>query len=151
MPLNDDENGAEGTDKLTSLFQSIQTMSVSEKLDLAHKGNKESRTILIRDSNRLVQLAVIQSPKITEGEVLSIAANRQVDDDVIKHICISREWLKNYQVRVALANNPKTPLPEALKQINYLRQRELELLSKSRSVPRAIVVAAEQRLKQVKR
>jgi hypothetical protein len=126
-------------------------MSVSEKLDLAHKGNKEARTFLIRDSNRIIQMAVIQSPKITEGEVLAIAGNRQIDDEVLKHIAISREWLKNYQIRAALANNPKTPLPDALKQINYLRQRELELLAKSRAVPRAINIAAEQRLKQVKR
>lgn len=147
MPENDDN----GTDKLTSLFQSIQTMSVSEKLDLAHKGNKEARTILMRDSNRLVQMAVIQSPKITEGEVLMAASNRQINDEVLKHIAISREWLKNYQIRAALANNPKTPLSEALKQIGYLRQRDLELLAKSRSIPRAIITAAEQRLKQVKK
>jgi hypothetical protein len=126
-------------------------MSVSEKLDLAHKGSKEARTILIRDSNRVIQMAVIQSPKITEGEVLAIAQNRQIDDEVLKHIAITREWLKNYQVRVALANNPKTPLSEALKQVGYLRQRELEHLAKSRAVPRAITIAAEQRLKQVKR
>ena len=100
-------------------------MSVSEKLDLARKGSKEARAILIRDSNRLVQLAVIQSPKITEGEVLMVASNRQIDDDVLKHIALSREWLKNYQIRVALANNPKTPLPEAMKQIFFLKQREL--------------------------
>jgi hypothetical protein len=147
MPTND----GDGTDRLTSLFQGIQNMSVSEKLDLAHKGNKEARTILIRDSNRIIQMAVIQSPKITEGEVLAIANNRQIDDEVLKHIAMSREWLKNYQIRVALANNPKTPLADALKQVNYLRQRELEHLAKSRSVPRAMIIAAEQRLKQVKR
>ncbi len=143
--------GNDGTDLTRGLFQSIQAMSVSEKLDLARKGSKEARAILIRDSNRLVQLAVIQSPKITEGEVLMIASNRQIDDDVLKHIALSREWLKNYQIRVALANNPKTPLPEAMKQIFFLKQRELAGLAKSRSVPRALSVAAEQRLKQVKK
>jgi len=126
-------------------------MSVSEKLDLARKGNKEARSILMRDSNRLVQLAVIQSPKITEGEVLMIAGNRQIDDEVLKYIANNREWLKNYQIRVALANNPKTPLPHALKQVVFLKERELTLLSKSKSVARALSTAAAQRLKQVKR
>ncbi|MFY9398769.1 MAG: hypothetical protein WAR22_10440 [Desulfomonilia bacterium] len=139
------------TDSTRSLFQSIQSMSVSEKLDLARKGNKEARSILMRDSNRLVQLAVIQSPKITEGEVLMIAGNRQIDDEVLKYIANNREWLKNYQIRVALANNPKTPLPHALKQVVFLKERELTLLSKSKSVARALSTAAAQRLKQVKR
>jgi len=147
--MTSEENG--GTDSLASLFQSIQSMSVSDKLDLARKGSKEARTILIRDSNRLVQLAVIQSPKITEGEVLMIANNRQVDDEVLKFIAINREWMKNYQIRVALANNPKTPLPEALKQVGFLKQRELQLLAKSKSVPRALNIVAEQRLQQVKK
>ncbi len=139
------------TDSVRSLFQSIQSMSVSEKMDLARKGSKEARTILMRDSNKLVQLAVIQSPKITEGEVLMLAGNRQINDEVLKHIAINREWLKNYQIRVALANNPKTPLPDALKQVAFLKERELTLLSKSKSVARALTVVATQRLKQVKR
>ena len=140
-----------GTDATRSLFQSIQAMSVSEKLDLARKGSKEARSILIRDSNRLVQLAVIQSPKITEGEVLMIASNRQINEEVLKYIAVNREWLKNYQIRVALANNPRTPLHEALKQLPYLKIRELSLLAKSRSVPRALTVVAAQRLKEVKK
>jgi hypothetical protein len=126
-------------------------MSVSEKLDLARKGSKEARTILMRDSNKLVQLAVVQSPKNTEGEVLMIANNRQINEEVLKHIAINREWLKNYQIRVALANNPKTPLTEALKQVQYLKTRELTQLSKAKSVPRALTIVATQRLKQVKK
>ncbi|HPE44229.1 MAG TPA: hypothetical protein PK380_00005, partial [Deltaproteobacteria bacterium] len=59
-------------------------MSVSEKLDLARKAPKEARSILIRDSNKLVQLAVVSSPKITESEILAIASSRQVNDDVLK-------------------------------------------------------------------
>ncbi len=148
---NDDNEEGFGPEAIRSLFQSIQAMSVSEKLDMARKAGKEARNILIRDSNKLVQLAVIQSPKITESEVLMIANNRQINEEVIKIIAINREWLKNYQIRVALANNPKTPLPDALKQVQFLKQRELELLSKSKGVPRAVVITAQQRLKQVKR
>jgi hypothetical protein len=143
--------GNDGTEATRGLFQTIQAMSVSEKLDLARKGSKEARSILIRDSNKMIQLAIVQSPKITEGEVLMIASNRQIDAEVLKHIAISQEWMKNYQIRVALASNPKTPLAEAMKQIMYLKQRDLAVLAKSRSIPRALSVAAEQRLKQVKR
>lgn len=136
---------------IRSLYQKIQTMSVSEKLDLARKATKEARTILVRDSNKLVQLAVVNSPKITESEILAIASNRQVTDEVLKEIGMNREWLRNYQVRLALVNNPKTPLSIAMAQISYINQRDLALLAKSKGVPRPIVIAAAGRLKDVKR
>ncbi len=126
-------------------------MTVSEKLDLARKASKEARTILMRDSNKLVQLAVVNSPKITESEIISIAANRQVTEDVLREIGMNREWLRNYQVRLALVNNPKTPLSIAMAQVTYLNQRDLGLLAKSKGVPRPLVIAAESRLKTVKR
>jgi hypothetical protein len=140
-----------GSDSIRSLFQKIQTMTVSEKLDLARKASKEARSILIRDSNKLVQLAVVNSPKITESEIIGLASNRQVSEDVLKEIAMNREWLRNYQVRLALANNPKTPLSVALAQVSYLNQRDLGLLAKSKGVPRPIVIAAQGRLKEVKR
>ena len=144
-----ENNGSDAS--IRSLYQKIQTMSVSEKLDLARKATKEARSILIRDSNKLVQLAVVKSPKITESEILAIATNRQVNDEVLKEIGMNKEWLRNYQVRLALVNNPKTPLSIAMAQITYLNQRDLALLAKSRGVPRPIVMAAEGRLKAAKR
>ncbi|MGD0821073.1 MAG: hypothetical protein ABSA71_10050 [Desulfomonilia bacterium] len=140
-----------GSDSIRSLFQKIQTMTVSEKLDLARRASKEARSILIRDSNKLVQLAVVNSPKITESEIIGLASNRQVSEDVLKEIAMNREWLRNYQVRLALANNPKTPLSVAMAQVTYLNQRDLGLLAKSKGVPRPIVIAAQGRLKEVKR
>jgi len=144
-----ENNGSDAS--IRSLYQKIQTMSVSEKLDLARKAPKEARSILIRDSNKLVQLAVVSSPKITESEILAIASSRQVNDDVLKEIGMNKDWLRNYQVRLALVNNPKTPLSITMAQITYLNQRDLALLAKSKGVPRPIVTAAEGRLRVVKR
>jgi hypothetical protein len=141
----------DGSDSIRSLFQKIQTMSVSEKLDLARKASKEARSILIRDSNKLVQMAVVNSPKITESEILAIASNRQVNDDVLKEIAMNKEWLRNYQVRLALVNNPKTPLSIAMAQVTYLNRRDLSLLAKSKGVARPLIIAAQERVKQVKR
>jgi hypothetical protein len=70
---------------------------------------------------------------------------------VLREIGMNREWLRNYQVRLALVNNPKTPLSIAMAQVTYLNQRDLGLLAKSKGVPRPLVIAAESRLKTVKR
>ena len=134
-----------------STLQLIQDMSVAEKMDLARKGSKEERTILMRDANRLVQLAVVQSPKITDAEILQVAGNRQVDDEVLRFVAGKREWLQNYQVTVALTTNPKTPLALALKLVGSLRVRDLDQLARSKGVPRALVIAAQQRLRVTKK
>jgi hypothetical protein len=141
----------DGADARASLFQKIQSMTVAEKIDLARSAPKEARTILLRDSNKLVQIAVITSPKITESEIIAIANNKQVSDEVLREIAMNREWLRNYQVRLALVNNPKTPLSIAMAQIPYINQRDLSMLAKSRAIPRPIIVAAQARLKEVKR
>ncbi|HSP81011.1 MAG TPA: hypothetical protein VLQ93_20985, partial [Myxococcaceae bacterium] len=61
-----------------------------------------ARSILIRDSNKLVCTAVIRSPRITDGEVLSCASNKAVNEEVLRIIYGNREWTKNYQIMLAL-------------------------------------------------
>ncbi|HDP25500.1 MAG TPA: hypothetical protein ENN34_08655 [Deltaproteobacteria bacterium] len=133
------------------MFLKLQSMTVSEKLELSRKASKEIRALLMRDSNKLVQLAVIESPNITESEVLTIANNRQITDEVLRKIALNRDWMKNYQIKLALTHNPKTPLAIALRQIPYLSQRDLKLISKSRAIARPLAIAAESRLKEVRR
>ena len=101
-------------------------MNAAEKIRLALMGNKESRTILARDSNRMVQLAVISNPKISESEVTLIAASRYTDEEVFRRIAASREWMRLHQVRLALVNNPRCPLPIAGKLIETLGLSGLE-------------------------
>jgi hypothetical protein len=137
--------------KTSSLFIQVQEMSVSKKIEFAMKCNKEARTILIRDSNRLVQMSVIRSPKITDSEIVTIANNRSVNEDVLKYISTQREWMKNYEVRVALVFNPKTPIFISTKIVYSLKERELSKLGKSKSVPRILSLTAVRRLHEVKR
>lgn len=137
--------------KTNSLYLQLQEMSVSKKVEFAMKCNKEARTILIRDSNRLVQMSVIRSPKITESEIVTIANNRSVHEDVLKYISTQREWMKNYEVRVALVFNPKTPIFISTKLVYSLKDRELSKLGKSKAVPRVLGLTAVRRLHEVKK
>ncbi len=84
--------------KKLTLSQRVMKMNVAEKIKLATKGNKEVRGILIRDSNKLVAVAVIRSPRITDGEVLTQAQNKVALDDVLRVIYSNREWLRQYAI-----------------------------------------------------
>ncbi len=135
--------------KLT-LYQRIQKMTVSQKIKLALLGNKEARAILLRDSNRVVIESVMKSPRITDGEVLSIANSRTVSEDLIRMIAGNREWQKSYRIRQALAGNSKTPVPIALKLLETISKQDLKILSNSKNISSVIATAAKRKTGDVK-
>ncbi len=118
-----------------NLSTEIQMMAVGERLKLALKGNRDARQILIRDSSRIVQRFVLQNPRISDDEVVGLAKNRSIDRELLEIICRRKEWLSNYQVKLALATNPKTPLALAVRLVPSLHPRDLRVLAKSKNVP----------------
>ncbi len=132
-------SGARGHE---SLYLRIQKMGVAERIALALKGDKEARSLLIKDSNKLVQLAVIGSPRISDPEVVAISKSRSVHDEVLRRLARRKEWLKHYEVRLNLVQNPRTPLPLAIKLTGTLNLRDLQHLAKSKGVPTIISALA---------
>ncbi len=125
-----------------SLYAQIVAMTTGEKLKLALRGNKDARMILVRDGNKMIRRFVLHNPRITDGEIIAIARNRSADDEMIRMIADKREWARNYQVRLALVTNPKTPLPIALKQVNLLSEADLRQLAKSKNVSQTVAAQA---------
>jgi hypothetical protein len=140
------EAGPEQEKTRESLSHSVQHMSVREKIKLAMTGNREARTLLLKDINKLVQEAVLNNPRITENEIVSLATSRSVDDELLRKISDNRNWMKNYQVRLALVNNPKTPLPVAMKLVNGLLVADLKKLAKSKGVSNVVASVAQRTL-----
>ncbi|HBZ68234.1 MAG TPA: hypothetical protein DEP35_00125 [Deltaproteobacteria bacterium] len=133
-----EETGELDESQRGSMFALIQTLSVFQKVKLARMGNKEARGLLIRDRNKIVAAAAIRSPKITENEVESFAKMRALSDEVLRIIASNREWTRNYTVKVNLAMNPKVPASSAVKFLNYLQDRDLLTIMKSKDVPSVI-------------
>jgi hypothetical protein len=130
--------GEEAAGKKLNMTQRILKMSVSEKIKLATLGNKEARTILLRDSNKLVCMAAVTSPRVTDGEILSLANSRTAQADVLRYIYSNREFTKTYAVKSALVKNPKVPLPIALKMMFTLQEKDIKELARDRNVPQTI-------------
>ncbi len=135
------DSGADETP--VKIFQNIQQMSMSEKIKLASLGNMEIRKILIQDSAKIVQTAVINNPKITEAEVERIASSKSVDKEILRVIQMNREWMKNYPIKLAVIKNPKTPLQTTMRMISYLRIKDLRDLMGNRSVSNSLRIAAK--------
>jgi hypothetical protein len=139
---------AEETQKRLSRSQLIEKMNAPQRIRLALMGSREDRTILLRDSRRVVYMNVIKSPKMSLGEVSSIAASKSMPDEVISYIATRRDWVRYYPIVVALVNNPKCPLSESLGFMKQLRVNDLKALQKSKSIPAQLARQAQMLFKQ---
>lgn len=130
-------------EKHKSIYQLVLTMGISEKIQLALKGNKEARGILVKDPNKLICSAVIKSPKITESEAIGYAKSRSVSDEVLRLIAANKEWTRKHEMVLALVNNPRTPLAISMQFMLRLGDKEISDLAKSKAVPAALSTAAK--------
>jgi len=128
LPLDPDSREA-------ALFQRIAAMSVPQKVRLARMGTREARALLIRDTNRQVALSVLESPKLSDAEIESYAAMRNVSDDVLRQIGSTRELIKHYGVAQTLVRNPKTPPMISQRLLPRLTTKDLSLLARDRGIP----------------
>ncbi len=120
----------------------IGKMSTPAKMRLAALGNAFARSILIRDPVRLVALAAVKAPGVTELEAAKYAGNHSLDNDVVRYIAARRDWTRLYGVKKSLCLNPKTPISEASKLLIHLREVDLRQISKSKGVSSAVVAQA---------
>ncbi|MGH9886570.1 MAG: hypothetical protein ACREBE_13630 [bacterium] len=120
----------------------VGNMTIIERVKLARLGNVDARAVLIRDRNKLVAAAAIRNPKITENEIETFARARNLCDEVMRILAHNRQWTRGYPIKIALAMNPKCPPQSAVKFLNYLTDRDLQSIMRSRDVPGAISVQA---------
>lgn len=121
--------------KRKTLLQQIAQMTVSQRVQFAMKGGSEARRTLIRDANKVVQRAVLQSPRLTDREVESFASMANLTDEILRLIAGNRVFRKNYVVVRNLMNNPKTPLDVSLHMLPLLNVMDLKKLGMNKNVP----------------
>jgi hypothetical protein len=120
----------------------LSGLPIIDRMKLAMRGTREQRSQLIRDSNKLVAVAVLSSPKLTESEVENFARMANLTEDVLRMIGANRAWVKNYNVVSALTKNPKTPVAMAMNFLQRLNERDLKRLATDRNVSEPVRLAA---------
>ena len=144
-PAVHEEESAEGQPRESTL-QKIAALNVAQRMALAMKGSREERAVLIRDPNKIVGVAVLSSPKITESEVESIAKMATINEEILRMIGFSRNYTKNYNIVHALVKNPKTPVAMSMNFLNRLNDKDLKALSTNKNVPEVLRVTARRKV-----
>jgi hypothetical protein len=129
-----------------SKYQIALELKVAEKIKMGLTGDKEWRTLMIKQSNKLIQAAVLKNPRITDGEVIMIAKNKTSSEELIRMILLNKEWMKLYEIKKALITHPKTPPPKAMRLVPMLTMKDIKELAKSRQVSTLVSTAARKEL-----
>jgi hypothetical protein len=135
-------------EKRGSVLQKINRLDIKGRIQLAMKGTKEERSILVRDGTKLVAIAVLDSPKISDGEVEKIASQRNVLESVLRAIPLKRRFMKNYGVVRNLVFNPRTPIDISLGLMKQLLAADLKNLTGNKEVSDTIRKLALRMFKQ---
>jgi hypothetical protein len=124
--------------KRENTMQKINGLDVKGRIQLALKGNKEERSILIRDGTKVVALSVLEAPKISDGEVEKFALQKNVLEAVLRQIPLKRRFMKNYIVVRNLVSNPRTPLDLGLGLMKHLLTQDLKNISANKEVSETV-------------
>jgi hypothetical protein len=124
--------------KRENTLQKINRLDVKGRIQLALKGSKEERSILIRDGTKVVAFAVLEAPKLSDGEVEKFASQKNVLETVLRQITLKRRFMKNYIVIRNLCANPRTPLDLGLGLMKNLLIQDLKNISANKEVSETI-------------
>jgi hypothetical protein len=138
-PLNEVEKKDE---KEGAIWNRLQFMTVSEKVQLAFKGDRMVRMLLVRERNKLICSSVMRNPRMSDQEAEAIAGMRNVDDEVLRLLSKRRDWMGKYNIMFALIRNPKAPVGVVLPLIPRLTLRDLKGLKDDKGVQQVVREAA---------
>ena len=121
-------------------------MGIGEKIKMALSGDKEWRSLLVKDSNKLVSGSVIKNPRITEAEILTLIKAGIQNDEIMRLICANKEWIKSYKIRKALVENNRTPVQNAMRYLGTMGVKDLAQFAKSKNIASVISTMAKRLL-----
>lgn len=134
--------------KRGSALQRISKLDVKGRIQLAMKGSKEERALLVRDGTKIVALAVLDSPKISDGEVEKFASQKNVLEALLRAIPMKRRFMKQYNIVRNLVFNPRTPIDVSLTLMKNILVADLKNLSGNKEVSETVRKSALRLFKQ---
>jgi hypothetical protein len=147
----DQDQVNEEDEQFLSKYKMAQLMGIGEKIKMALSGDKEWRSILVKDANKLVSGSVIKNPRISEAEILTLIKAGIQNDEIMRLICANKEWIKNYKIRKALIESNRTLVQNAVRYLGTMDVKDLASFAKSKNISSVLSTMAKRLLLNKKR
>jgi len=138
------QRGDESQPRLDYENKHMQDTSLGWRKTLAKGPDREALDRLLWDRNPAVVENLLNNPRITERDVIRIAAMRPANPDCLCVVFAHDRWLRRYRIKVSLALNPDTPLDIALTLLPQLMRPELLYASETEKLDPTIRLAAKE-------
>ena len=100
-------------------------LTVGERKSLARAPSRRAFDKLLSDPHPLVIRQLLENPRLTEDDVVRIAARRPARPEAVQAIARSERWLKRPRVRLAILLNPGSPASVAMPLLAACTRSEL--------------------------
>jgi hypothetical protein len=120
------------------LAERLPGLSSGERASLARGAGPGLVARFRAESDPRVVAALLENPRLTEGALLPIVARERAVPAVLAAVARDRRWGLRYEVRLALARNPATPVAAALPILPHLRKRDLVGMARDLRVAPAV-------------
>jgi hypothetical protein len=109
-------------------------LTLGERKSLARRTDRDMMARLLLDPHPEVIFRLLRNPRLTEDDVVRLAAKRPCRADVLAEIARSEKWMHRTRVRLAVVLNPSTPVSIAGPIVSLLMRQELKMVLESTHV-----------------
>jgi hypothetical protein len=95
-------------------YGGARPLTLGERRALAARPSRRAIELVVRDPDPRVALRLLGNPKLTENDVVRLAARRPFPGATLLEIALHVKWRERRKVSVALVQNPCTPVWMAL-------------------------------------
>jgi hypothetical protein len=113
-------------------------LTLGERKSLARRPDRDTLQRLFADPHPDVMRRLLRNPRLTEDDVVRLAAKRPGRGEVLAEIAREIRWVHRPRVRMALVMNPATPVEMAARIAGLLLRPELETVVRSPGVPAVV-------------
>jgi hypothetical protein len=103
-------------------------LTLGERKSLARRPDRSMMDRLLSDPHPDVIRGLLRNPKVTEDDVVRLAARRPGRAEILAEVARSPKWVHRTRVRLTLLLNPGTPLEIAAPITGLLVRQELRLV-----------------------
>lgn len=132
----------------SSLPQDLKDIPLGTRKSWARRSDIYLMERLLSDPDRTVIANLLANPRLTQREVIRLASQRGAGEKVLEEIALHPRWIPRYQVKVALAHNPSTPVRITLGLLRLLMAPDLAALAKDSRLSRVVVERARSMLRE---
>jgi len=115
-----------------------RVLTLGERKSLARRNSRDMIAKLLLDPHPEVIRQLLRNPKMTEDDVVRLAAKRPCRPDVLAEIARNVRWIHRTRIRLAVILNPDTPVDIAAPIAGLLMRQELKLVAEATHVSPAV-------------